>query len=294
MRSRNAARAAAIVSGSSTSSAITTPTNDCGNPAARTPASIAGDSIFARPTTATSATSSNPSEASAALPVGASACSSITPSSVTGRKKSRCRTVWVKTNIAYRARDASAANASCGPENSGPGVLVVNVGSTSVRVASVITVASAPPLPSALNSVVPCLSAPSSRATPTMPFVVIMTAAKTVSRASDDASGPPDTISVTIRATSMIVTATARTSDPNGSPTRSATTSAWCTAASTVAASTTATSATSTGARSRPQARTSSSTPSTGVMVVQDSSGKREVAAMITPSHTGHHVRHSE
>ena len=37
----------------------------------------------------------------------------------------------------------------------------------------------------------------------------------------------------TIRATSMIVTATARTSVPNGSPVRCATTSAWYTAAKT-------------------------------------------------------------
>jgi hypothetical protein len=59
-----------------------------------------------------------------------------------------------------------------------------------------------------------------------MPLQVIITAAKTVSRASELVSGPPDTINVTINATSMTVTATARTSDPNGSPTRWATISA--------------------------------------------------------------------
>jgi hypothetical protein len=46
--------------------------------------------------------------------------------------------------------------------------------------------------------------APTSRQIPTMPFVVIMTAAKTVSRGSDAVSGPPD---------SMML------SEPNGSPT---------------------------------------------------------------------------
>ena len=54
-----------------------------------------------------------------------------------------------------------------------------------------------------------------------------------MSLASVAASLPPDAMSVTIRATSMIVTAAASTSDPNGSPTRCATTSAWWTAAST-------------------------------------------------------------
>lgn len=53
-----------------------------------------------------------------------------------------------------------------------------------------------------------------------MPLAVIMTAAKTVSRASEAVSGPPETMRVTINATSITVTATARTSDPNGSPTR--------------------------------------------------------------------------
>ena len=64
-----------------------------------------------------------------------------------------------------------------------------------------------------------------------MPLQVIITAAKTVSRASEAALSPPDAISVTISATSMTVTASARISVPNGSPTRWATTSAWWTAA---------------------------------------------------------------
>jgi hypothetical protein len=50
--------------------------------------------------------------------------------------------------------------------------------------------------------------------------------ANTVSRANDAVAGPPEIISVTMSPTSMIVTAIANTSDPNGSPTRWATISA--------------------------------------------------------------------
>ena len=59
-------------------------------------------------------------------------------------------------------------------------------------------------------------SAPTSSAMPTIPLQEIITAAKTVSRASVAVSSPPDTMSVTISATSMTVTATASTSEPNG------------------------------------------------------------------------------
>jgi hypothetical protein len=93
-------------------------------------------------------------------------------------------------------------------------------------VASVDTVASAVPAPSALNVASRRRSAPRSSEIPTMPLQVIIAAANTVSRASVAVSEPPDTISVTISATSITVTATARTSDPSGSPTRWATTSA--------------------------------------------------------------------
>src|SRR5262245_64751286 len=62
-----------------------------------------------------------------------------------------------------------------------------------------------------------------------------MTAAKTVSRASPAFSAGAATMTETISATSMTVTAMARTSVPNGSPVRWATTSAWYTAANTVA-----------------------------------------------------------
>ena len=62
---------------------------------------------------------------------------------------------------------------------------------------------------------------------------MIMIAENIVSRGSADLSLPPASIIETISATSITVTATARTSVPNGSPTRCATTSAWCTEAST-------------------------------------------------------------
>ena len=112
IRSRRAARLAASVSGSNTSSAITTPTNDGGNPTAETPALIAGVSTLARPTTATSASRSRPRLASAARLLGGSACSSASttsPAEVIGRKKSRCRTVCVMTKMVYRASEAIAA-----------------------------------------------------------------------------------------------------------------------------------------------------------------------------------------
>ena len=122
--------------------------------------------------------------------------------------------------------EAIAAKASCAGVNSGPGRPSVNVGSTRLKVASVVTVASAAPVPSALKIVRWKRTPPISSAIPTMPLHVIMTAANTVSRAREAVPGPPAIISVTINATSMIVTATASTSDPNGSPTRWATTSA--------------------------------------------------------------------
>ena len=53
-----------------------------------------------------------------------------------------------------------------------------------------------------------------------------MTAANTVSRASVALSGPPASITETISATSITVTANASTSVPNGSPTQCAISSA--------------------------------------------------------------------
>ncbi len=195
---------------------------------------------MASPTTATRATNSSAALNKAARFVGGSACSSsdtTVPSEVTGRKKSRCRPVWVNTNTPYRMSEAMAANTSWAGENSGPGRLVVKVGSTRVSVANAATVARAVPVPSALNRGMLNRKAPISSTSPTMPLRVIITAANTVSRASDAVSGPPETIRLMIRPTSITVTATASTTEPNGSPTRWATTSAWCTADSTAAPS---------------------------------------------------------
>ena len=111
---------------------------------------------------------------------------------------------------------------------------------------------------------------------------MIIAAAKTVSRARVAVSGPPDTIRVTMRATSMIVTATARTSEPKGSPTRWATTSAWCTAARTAPARTSATMAASTSGGFRPHVAASTTSATTGRAVVQESSTERVSAAIPT------------
>lgn len=118
-----------------------------------------------------------------------------------------------------------------------------------------------------------------------MPLQVIITAANTVSRASADVLGPPSTISVTMRATSMTVTATARTSEPNGSPTRWAMTSAWCTAARTAPARQSATTATANAGSSRPQLKTSASAATTGTTTVHRVASDRTVALAFM-SHT--------
>jgi hypothetical protein len=59
----------------------------------------------------------------------------------------------VMTNTAYKASEAMAAKASWAGVNSGPGWLVVRVGSTKLSVANVVTVANAAPDPSALKIV---------------------------------------------------------------------------------------------------------------------------------------------
>jgi hypothetical protein len=105
-------------------------------------------------------------------------------------------------------------------------LLVVKFGRTRQSVVSVITVAKAVADPSALKVATRSRSAAVRIETPTMPLQVIITAAKTVSRASVSACEPPEIISVTIRPTSITVTATARTIEPNGSPTLAAITSA--------------------------------------------------------------------
>ena len=131
-RSRRALRTAASVSGSSTSSAITTPTADCGAPIASTASSIAGDSIFASPTTATSATQQQPeaderrrgSSAARRAPRRRPPSRRRAGSSRGGGRSGRTRTAR-RARARRRPRTRAARD-----ENSGPGRLVVNVGST--------------------------------------------------------------------------------------------------------------------------------------------------------------------
>ena len=120
-----------------------------------------------------------------------------------------------------------------------------------------------------------------------MPLQVIITAAKTVSRANDALPGPPPIIKLTISPTSMIVTATASTSDPYGSPTRWATTSAWCTPARTAPASAKATTIWTMTARSRPQVSASKTTARIGTSTVHDRSLGRRLVAMGPGFHRG-------
>src|SRR4051794_24758236 len=171
---------------------MATPTDDGGKPSAATPRSMGCDSTLDRPTTATSETTSSPDETRASRDDGGSAwpSASRSDSGPTGRKKSRCLTVWVNTNSAYNATEATAAKASCDDENSGPGGDVVKRGSTRVTVARVITVASEDPEPSGLKCANPCRHAATSSESPTTPAVVIITAAKTVSRAKVEVSFP--------------------------------------------------------------------------------------------------------
>ncbi len=100
-----------------------------------------------------------------------------------GEDEETYRRLITEWNAAYNARDATAAKASCEGENSRPSAEVVKLGSTIVTPASVITVATAEPVPEALKLTRWCLSAPTSSEMPTMPLSVIITAAKTVSRA---------------------------------------------------------------------------------------------------------------
>src|SRR3954454_18170675 len=133
---------------------------------------------------------------------------------------------WMKTNTPYSTSDVTPANASCAVLNRGPGALVVNVGSTRLSVTSAVITVSAEYDACTRNSCTRCRNEPTTSDSPRMPLQVIITAAKTVSRANDAVLSPPDAINVTISATSMTVTASARISVPKGSPTRCATTSA--------------------------------------------------------------------
>ena len=108
------------------------------------------------------------------------------------------------------------------------------LGKIKANVTITVIVPKAAVTPSRLKSCTKCLRAPSSKLAPMMPFKIIITAAKMVSRAKPMVASPPDIIIDTINATSIIVTAKANTKVPKGSPTRWAITSAWCTAATTL------------------------------------------------------------
>jgi len=116
-------------------------------------------------------------------------------------------------------------------------VVLVKLGSTIVSPSSVTRMAMAALAPGAWKACSRWCSAPTNRQMPTMPLQMIMTAANTVSRAKPAFSGPDDSMTDTISATSITVTAIASTSVPNGSPTLWATTSAWWTAENTAPAS---------------------------------------------------------
>lgn len=105
-----------------------------------------------------------------------------------------------------------------------------------------------------------------------------------MSRASDAVSDPPDTISVTISPTSITVTAMASTSDPNGSPTRWATTSAWWTAAGTAPARNTPTTASTSPPGLLPHVTAITATASTGTATSQGSRRTHVVASMADQS----------
>ena len=116
--------------------------------------------------------------------------------------------------------DIRLAKASCVDEYIGPGVEVVNCGSTRVSVVSAANTESAELLPSARKVTMRCRILPASRQSPTTPLQIIITVAKTVSRARLRVSSPPESIMETISASSITVTASANTKVPSGSPTR--------------------------------------------------------------------------
>ena len=85
-RSARAARSAAQVSGASTSMAMTMPTTVGGRPADAMPCSIVGESVLARPITASSATTSRPKLAQAMPAEGGAACADSSSARSGGRK----------------------------------------------------------------------------------------------------------------------------------------------------------------------------------------------------------------
>ncbi len=103
---------------------------------------------------------------------------------------------------------------------------------------------------------------------------MIMTVAYIVSRARAALLAPPASMTDTISDDSMAVTASARTSVPNGSPTRCATISAWCTAATTAPTSATPQAMPSSAPNGSFSAAASSPTASSGTIT-----GQRDTSA---------------
>jgi len=88
------------------------------------------------------------------------------------------------------------------------------LGSTSVNTAMVARVASDALTPYCAKLCSPKREPPTKRHRPTMPFKINMMVANTVSRASPVAAGPPESISETIKASSITVIAIASTRVP--------------------------------------------------------------------------------
>ena len=108
----------------------------------------------------------------------------------------------------------------------GPDVEVVTDGRTKVKVLKATSAARAPLTPFALKIATFWRRVLINKAPPTIPFVVIMIAANTVSLAKFTFGLGDPQMSTTIIPTSMTVTANASVREPNGSPTFNAITSA--------------------------------------------------------------------
>ena len=179
------------VSGSRTSSAITTPTADGGAPIAATASSIAGDSSLARPRRPRARPAAG---RGSSAPRGRGRVGVRPPgrasSARAGSSRGGGRSGPPRTGRRARARRPRRTRAAP-TRTPAPGALGVNVGRTRHTTASVQTVASAVAVPSALNDAVPSAARRPAARSRRSPLQVIITAAKTVSRASVAVPGRP-------------------------------------------------------------------------------------------------------
>ena len=141
--------------------------------------------------------------------------------------------VRTNTNTIYNSKETTPAKANWVLLNVGSEVEEVNLGRTSTKVLKTAKTDSIGVVPSTRKVSTLCRQAPKSKHRPTTPLQTIITVANTVSRAKALVAVPPESIKVTIKDTSIMVTAKAKINVPNGSPTRRAMTSAWCTATNT-------------------------------------------------------------